>query len=342
MRYVNLGATGLEVSSLCLGAWMFGTEADDGQEVVNRRQAHKLLEEAWSLGINFFDTANIYGHGRSESYVGEWLADQNRENFVIASKVYNALRGRQRAGLSRKIIRAEIEGTLERLGTDYLDIYYIHAWHAATPLEVTLAALNDLVREGRVHYLGVSNFTTAQLVRAAWITDRHDWAPISVVQPRYNAADHIPFINEPTQQALPDLFDACRDLSLAVCPYSPLAGGFLAGKYKRQPDGEVAIPKDSRADLTAAYGPFPERWWRVLDAVCEVASELGASPAQVALRWTSMIEGLTSVPIFGGRSSAQLEENVSALDLTLTAGQYAAIAEAGRYRDYGSPYIYTD
>lgn len=342
MKYVNLGSTGLEVSSLCLGAWMFGTEDDDGKEIVNRHQAHKLLDEAWSLGINFFDTANIYGQGRSESYIGEWLADKDRENFVIASKVYNALRGRQSTGLSRKIIRAEVEGTLERLGAEYVDIYYIHAWHATSPLEETLSALNDLVREGRVHYLGVSNFSTAQLISAAWIADRHNWAPISVVQPRYNAADHVPFTNEPTQQAQPDLFDACRDLSLAVCPYSPLAGGFLAGKYKRRPDGELVIPGGSRADLTDAYGPFPERWWRVLEAVSEVASELGATPAQVALRWTSIIGGLTSIPIFGGRSIEQLKENVFALELSLTAEQYDAIADAGRYEEYDSPYIYTD
>jgi aryl-alcohol dehydrogenase-like predicted oxidoreductase len=342
VEYVNLGGTGLEVSSLCLGAWMFGTEDDDGKEIVNQHQAHELLEEAWSYGINFFDTANIYGRGRSESYMGEWLADKDREDFVIASKVYNALRGRQSAGLSRKIIRAEIEGTLERLRTDYVDIYYIHAWHPNSPLEETLSALNDLVREGRVHYLGVSNFSTAQLILAAWTTDRHNWTPISVVQPRYNAADHIPFTNEPTQRAHPDLFDACRDLSLAVCPYSPLAGGFLSGKYRRQPDGEPDIPEGSRASLTDAYGPFPERWWRVLKAVTQVASELGATPAQVALRWTSMIEGLTSVPIFGGRSLEQLKENVFALELSLTAEQYEAIADAGRYRGYESPYIYTD
>jgi aryl-alcohol dehydrogenase-like predicted oxidoreductase len=342
VKYVNLGATGVEVSPLCLGGWMFGTENDEGEEIVNRKQVHELLEEAWSLGINFLDTANIYGRGRSESYIGEWLVDKDRENFVIASKVYFALHGRQRTGLSRKIIRAEIEGTLERLGTHYLDIYYIHGWHETSPLEETLSAMNDLVREGKVHYLGVSNFSSAQLYKSAWITDKHNWAPISVVQPRYNAADHIPFTVDPVEQGLPDLFNVCRDLSVAVCPYSPLGGGFLSGKYERRPNGEMTIPEGSRADLSEAYGPFPERWWEVLEVVTTVASELGASPAQVAISWTSIVDGLTSVPIFGGRSIEQLRENVSSLEFSLTREQYEAIADAGRYSRYGSPYMYTD
>ena len=124
MQYVNLGTSGLEVSQLCLGAWMFGTELDDGTEVVDRTSAYEILASAWSHGINFIDTANIYGRSRSERYIGEWLADQEREDFVIASKVYFTTRGRQRSGLSRKIIMSEIEGSLERLGTDYLASHF--------------------------------------------------------------------------------------------------------------------------------------------------------------------------------------------------------------------------
>lgn len=342
MEYVNLGNSGLEVSQLCLGGWMFGTELKSGKEVVGRAAAHELLDAAWAQGINFFDTSNNYGGGRSERYIGEWIANKDRENFVIASKVYFTTRGRQAAGLSRKIIMAEIEGSLERLGTDYLDIYYIHGWHLTSPLEETLSAMNDLVRDGRVHYLGVSNFSSAQLVKSAWITEKHGWAPVTVIQPRYNAADHVPFTVDPAEQALPDLFDVCRELGAAVCPYAPLAGGFLAGKYERQPDGRVVIPGDSRAGLTDQYGPFPEHWWRVLDAVREVAGEVGASPAQVALCWTMIVEGVTSVPIFGGRSIEQLNKNVAALDVSLTSDQYDRIVHAGRYRGLDSPYIYTD
>lgn len=342
MKYVNLGKSGLEVSQLCLGGWMFGTEFEDGEEVVDRATAHKLLDAAWSQGINIFDTANNYGRGRSERYIGEWLADKDRENFIIASKVYFATRGRQSTGLSRKIIMAEIEGTLERLGTKYLDIYYIHGWHSTSPLRETLSAMNDLVRDGRVHYLGVSNFSAAQLMESAWITDKHGWAPITVIQPRYNAADHIPYTVDPAEQALPDLFDVCSDLGVAVCSYAPLAGGFLAGKYERQPDGSVVRPGDSRAELTDQYGPFPDRWWRVLESIRQVASEVGASPAQVALKWVMMAEGVTSIPIFGGRTIEQLNKNVAALDIVLSTDQYQRITDAGRYEGLSSPYIYTD
>ncbi len=341
MEYVNLGHSGLEVSRLCLGAWMFGTEFEDGKEVVDRASAHILLDAAWAHGINFFDTANNYGLGRSEKYIGEWLADKERENFVIASKVYFTTRGRQATGLSRKIIMAEIEGTLERLGTSYLDIYYIHGWHTTSPLEETLSTLNDLVRQGRVHYLGVSNFSAAQLVKSAWICEKNGWAPITVIQPRYNAADHVPYTVDPAEQALPDLFEVCRELGVAVCPYAPLAGGFLSGKYERQSNGEVTLPDSSRGSLTDRYGPFPERWWRVLDAVREVAGEINATPAQVALRWATMVEDMTLVPIFGSRSLDQLDQNAAALGLPLSVEQYERIARAGRQRSY-SPYIYTD
>ena len=341
MKYINLGNSGLEVSELCLGTWMFGAEFVKGVEATNQPLAHEILDTSWSKGINFFDTANIYGKGRSEQYIGEWLTNKERENFVIASKVFFTTRGRQATGLSRKIILAEIESTLERLNTSYLDIYFIHGWHTTSPLEETLSAMNDLVRSGRVHYIGLSNVSSAQLVKAAWITEKHGWAPITVVQPRYSAADHVPYTVDPVEQALPDLFDVCRDFGIGVCPYAPLAGGFLTGKYERQPEGKNYIPKNSRADLTDRYGPFPERWWRVLDAVREVANEVGTTPAQIAIRWAMEIDGVTSVPIFGARSLEQLNNNLAALDVSLSTDQYKRIAQAGIYKE-PSPYIYTD
>ena len=158
---------------------------------------------------------------------------------------------------------------------------------------------------------------------------------------RNNAADHVPYTVDPAEQALPDLFEVCRELGVAVCPYAPLAGGFLTGKYERQPNGKVTLPDSSRGSLTGRYGPFPKRWWRVLDAVSKVATEVGASPAQVALKWATMVVGMTPVPIFGGRSLDQLGQNVAALGLPLSAEQYERIARAGRQRS-ASPYIYTD
>lgn len=329
MEYVRLGNTGLEVSGLCLGTWMFGTESDAGV-VTDRDQAHDLLDAAWEHGINFFDTANNYGGGDSERYIGEWLDDRDRENFVIASKVYWATRGRRDAGLSRKIIRAEIEDTLDRLNTDYLDLYYVHGWHEPSPIEETLSTLNDLVRAGKVHYLGVSNFAAWQLVQSVGLTDRHDWEPISVVQPRYNAVDHYPYTVDPSEQPLPGLFDACRELGVAVCPYAPLAGGFLTGKYERGPENEPVGPDGSRADLSDSFGPLSDRAWNVLETVRAVASEVDATPSQVAVRWAMEIEDVTAIPIVGARTRDQLAENVAALELSLSREHYERIADAGR------------
>ena len=349
MRYVRLGNTGTEVSALCLGTWMFGHDYGEG-EAVDRDTSLGILEGAFERGVNFIDTANIYGMpasgyegpepGRSESYIGEWLKGVDRESVVIASKVFYTTRGRQPIGLSRKIVRAEIEGTLERLGTDYLDIYYHHGWHPPSPLEETLSVFNDLVREGLVHYLGVSNFTSWQLMKAAWLCDRNGWAPITVIQPRFNAADHVPFTVDPAEMALPDLFDACRDLGVSVCPYSPLAGGFLSGKYQRRDDGDTDRPEGSRAAFTSRYGPFSDRWWRVLDVVREVADDLGATAAQVAIAWAARVEGLTSIPIVGGKRVEYLDDVIGAVDLGLTDEQHESIAAAGRVTER-TGYIYT-
>lgn len=349
MRYVRLGSTGTEVSALCLGTWMFGNDYGDG-EAVDRETSQAILAGAFERGVNFIDTANIYGMpasdydgpepGRSESYIGEWLQGIDRESVVISSKVFYTTRGRQPIGLSRKIVRAEIEGTLERLGTDYIDIYYHHGWHPASPLEETLSVFNDLVHEGLVHYLGVSNFTSWQLMKASWLCDRHGWSPISVIQPRFNAADNVPFTVDPAEMPLPDLFDACRDQGIAVCPYSPLAGGFLSGKYQRRDDGDIERPAGSRAAFTSRYGPFPARWWRVLDAVRAVADDLDATPSQVAIAWAGKVDGITSIPIVGARRVEYLDDTVAAADLDLTDEHRAAIATAGSTEE-GTGYIYT-
>lgn len=329
--YVRLGGTGLEVSEACLGTWMFGTTTgDDDSEVVDEAGALSILDAAWEQGVNFFDTANVYGTGRSEQYIGAWLKGKDREDFVIASKVYFALTGRQEIGLSRKIVRAEIEGTLDRLGTSYVDIYYIHGWHDSSPLEETLSALNDLVRAGKIHYIGVSNFASWQLVLANEICRSRGWAPVSVIQPRFNAVDHVPYTLDPAKKALPDLLDACRYLDVAVCSFSPLAGGFLTGKYKRNADGNTVKPTGSRADRFEGYGEFPERWWQVLDQVEAVAEEVSATPAQVAISWVSRVPGVTSIPIVGATSVGQLDETLKFVDISLSDEQHQRISDAGK------------
>jgi aryl-alcohol dehydrogenase-like predicted oxidoreductase len=312
---------------------MFGSHGTDGTEIVDERTAHAVLDAAWTHGVNFIDTANVYGEGRSEQYIGSWLRGGDRENFVIASKVFFALSGRQRIGLSRKIVLAEIEGTLDRLGTGYIDLYYIHGWHGSSPLAETLAAFNDLVRAGKVHYIGVSNFTAWQLAIAHDLCRVNGWPPISVIQPRYSAVDHVPYTVDPSEMPLPDLFDACRYLDVAVCPYSPLAEGFLTGKYAKGPDGDIIIPVDSRAGTVGRFGRFPDRWWRVLSEVEAVARELQATPAQVAVKWASEIADLTSIPVVGATKVRQLEETLAAMELALSREQHQRITDAGALPD---------
>ena len=339
--YVRLGNTGMEVSELCLGSWMFGSKSPTTEsEIVDKEEAFSILDTAWEAGVNFIDTANVYGSGRSENYIGEWLTAKDREDFVVASKVFFALSGRQQVGLSRKIVMSEVDGTLARLSSDYLDIYYIHGWHEPSPLEETLAALNDLVRSGKVHYIGVSNFASWQVVLANEICRSRGWAPISVVQPRYNAVDHVPYTVDPAEMALPDLFDACRYLGVAVCSYSPLAEGFLTGKYTRDTEGVTIKPDGSRGAMSESYGQFPERWWRVLSEVEKVAEETGTTAAQVAIRWVSRITGLTSIPIVGATSVDQLNETLKYVDLSLSDEQHQRIEEAGELSDL-NPHAYT-
>ncbi|MGM0387772.1 MAG: aldo/keto reductase, partial [Natrinema limicola] len=266
MEYTTLGNTGTTVSQLCFGTWRFGRETG-GIVETDRDEAHELLDAAWDHGINFIDTANVYGDpdGTSEEWIGEWLADHDREDFVIASKVYFPFDGwgepgPNDSGLGRKHIRAQIEGTLERLGTDYLDLYYIHRWDDDTPIEETLRTLTDLVREGKVNHLGASSMAAWKLTKALWESDVEGLERFDVTQPMFNAAD---------TDDVGDYLDVCADQDLAVCPYSPLAGGFLTGKYERAEDSTVVAPDGSRASLTDL---FEDRYtsataWEVLEAV---------------------------------------------------------------------------
>lgn len=322
MQYTTLGSTGTAVSELCFGTWRFGKESGNVVET-DREQAHRLLDAAWEAGINFIDTANVYGdpNGTSERWIGEWLADRDREDFVIASKVYFDVEDRpNRGGLSRKHLRAQLEQSLERLGTEYLDIYYIHRWDAATPIRETLATLNEFVRDGRVHYLGASMMQPWQLMKALATSERNGWERFEVTQPRYNAAYRD--AQKPGDTHVDTYVDLCLDQGLAVCPYSPLEGGFLTGKYER----EAETPEGSRGDLREWDG-FENRQWNVLDAVEAVAEESGASPAQVALRWL-MERPFDCVPIIGARTVEQLGDNVGATELKLTDDQLVRITDA--------------
>jgi aryl-alcohol dehydrogenase-like predicted oxidoreductase len=332
--HVSLGSTGTRVSRLCFGTWRFAKEVD-GTVETDRERAHEVLDACEAAGINFLDTANVYGtpRGRAEEYVGEWLAERDREEYVIASKAYFPMgEGPNDRGLGRKHLRAQIEGTLDRLGTDYLDLYYVHRFDESTPLVETLSTLTDLVREGRVHYLGASAMAAWQLTKALWTSDREGLERFEVTQPMVHAAD---------RERAGEYLDVCADQGLGVCPYSPLAGGFLTGKYERADDGGFVAPDGSRGDLHDDFDEYyvSERGWETLAAIREVADELEATPAQVALRFLMEYgdrggdgrEPFSCVPIVGARTPEQVEENAGAVDLDLDDEQFERVATAGRH-----------
>ncbi|WP_418286477.1 aldo/keto reductase [Halorubrum sp. DTA46] len=330
MEYVSLGQTGLKVSQLCFGTWRFGRESS-GVIETGREEAHELLDAAHGEGINFIDTADLYGdvNGTAERYLGEWIAERDRDDFVIASKVCYPFNGRGEPGpndrgLGRKHIRRQIEGTLDRLGTDYLDLYYIHRWDETTPITETLRTLDTLVREGRVHHLGASTMAAWQLMKALGESARYGLERFEVAQPPFDAT----YNNMKRYEGfdLDPYLDVCADQALAVCPYSPLAGGFLTGKYDR----EGNWPAGSRGVI--ASDDFSRKYvsdvaWEVHDAVVAVADELDVPPAQVALRWLIQQERFeTVVPIIGARTPAQLAENAGVSDVRLDSDQLARIA----------------
>jgi len=335
MEYTRLGSTGTTVSQLCYGTWRFGRETG-GVVETDKQQAHKLLDAAWERGINFFDTANVYGtpNGKSERYIGEWLDDRDRDDVVIASKVYFPFDGwgdpgPNDSGLGRKHIRAQIEGTLDRLDTDYLDLYYIHRWDENSDIEKTLRTLNDLVREGTVHHLGASTMAAWQLAKALWKSDVNGLERFEVTQPLFHAG---------YRDDITDYLDVCADQELAVCPYSPLAGGFLTGKYERTDDDPTKFngPEGARGSLSDRFEEFylSERGWHVLDDIRAVADELDATPPKVALRWLIEQPDITCVPIVGARTVDQLDENVGATDISLSDEKFNRIVDA-RYADDG-------
>jgi len=307
----------MAVSGVCLGTSRLVVEEDaDGLAARSREAGLDLLEAAWDHGVNFIDTANIYGRprGESEVVIGDWLSGVDRGQVVLASKVRGDLyEGPNGGGLSRKHIMRAVEDSLDRLGTDYLDLYYLHWWDDDVPLETTFAALDDLVDRGRVHHVGVSNFAPWQLVETLRVCADHGFVTPDVVQPEYSA------IERPTA-----LLEVCRREGIAVCGYRPLAGGFLTGKYER----DAAPPPDSRGGHSEEFEGFDDDAWSVLAAVEAVAEVVDATPAQVALAWVRETPGLTSIPIVGATSVAQLEENVGSTTVSLSRSQRETITDA--------------
>lgn len=317
---VPLGRTGLQVSEIAFGTWRFGHEMDDGSLEVDRDQAHTLLDAYAERGGRFIDTADVYGGGRSETYIGEWLADRDREDFVIASKIYWPTRENDPngQGLTRKHLRRQIDLILDRLETDYVDLLYIHRWDDATPGESFMRTLDDFVREGAVNHLGTSTMepNAWKVAKANEIADRRGYEPFTVSQPRYNLVN---------REIEGNYLDMCRDYDLGVVPWSPIAGGFLSGKYNRN----EKPPAGSRGatDQRFRESSLTDENFDVLDVVEDVAAEIDATPAEVSLAWLLAHDDVTA-PIIGTRTVEQLDENLAATEVSLSAEQFDRLSAA--------------
>lgn len=322
MEYCRLGRTGLKVSKLCLGTMQFGWTADE-------TLSHKILTVAFEAGINFIDTADIYSRwvegnqgGVSESIIGKWMKENQipREQVVIATKVRGQMgEGPNDQGLSRAHILDAAEASLRRLRTDYIDLYQVHWYDEETPIEETLQALDDLVRQGKVRYIGASNYPAWRVMHALGTSDKLGLARFNSLQPHYNLVHREEFERE--------LAEVCRIFGLGVIPYSPLAGGFLTGKYQK---GEK-LPESVRAD-SAKRRYFNDRSWAILDAVRNIAEHKDKSISQVALAW-HLSNPIVTSPIVGPRTLDQLADNLEAADLRLEEDEMAKLNEVSNWRE---------
>ena len=317
MEYRTLGNTGTVVSTLCLGTMTFGSESD---EKVALDQLDRFLEQ----GGNFLDTADVYSDGESETIIGRWLAARSgtRDRMVIATKARFARGdGPNDIGLSRVSLTRALEASLRRLGVETIDLYQAHAWDPLTPIEETLRFFDDAVRAGKIQYLGVSNFLGWQLQKVALVTRHLGLAPIVTLQPQYNLL----------QRAVEfELTQVCVNEGIGILPWSPLGGGWLTGKYRRDraPTGRTRLGEDPERGMEAYARRNPEeRTWRVIEAVRSVAEARGASMAQVALAWLVDRPAVTSV-ILGARTPEQLDDNLSAAQVHLSAEETARLDQA--------------
>lgn len=320
MEYRALGLTDLKVSPLCLGTMQFGWTADESMSI-------RLLSTAYEVGINFIDTADIYSRwadgnpgGVAEQIIGRWMKQNKipREKIILATKVRgNMGGGPEDEGLSRNHILRAVENSLRRLQTEYLDIYQAHWPDPRTPVEETVRAFDELVKQGKVRYMGASNFMAWEMMQALWESDRFGLSRFDCMQPHYNLVHRDEFERE--------LAAVCKTYHLGVIPYSPLAGGFLTGKYRRN-----LVPISARAGGAKRY--FNERNWVLLDQMDALAKEKAASTSQIALAWL-MADPLITSPIIGANSLEQLKDNLGALDVQLTLAEKSILDKASSWKE---------
>ena len=325
--YRLLGRSGLRVSPLALGTATFGTEWGWGAEEADAR---KLFDSYVERGGNFVDTASTYTNGSSERLLGKFVRGQ-RERLVLATK-YTTQRtpdDPNSGGPHRKSLFASVEASLRQLNTEYVDLLYLHVWDFTTPVEEVVRGLDDLVRQGKVLYVAMSNVPAWEIARMQTIADLRGWSPLIALQIEYS------LINRAAER---DLIPMARELGLGVTPFSPLGGGVLSGKYSRADLAAASEPSEesNRKSFNATLGLINERTLGVADAVKEVATESGSTPAQVALAWVMQKPGVTA-PVIGARTLDQLTGNLGALEVDLTAEQLARL-DAVSAIDLGYPH----
>lgn len=315
MKTKRLGNTGLKVSTLCMGTMQFGWSVDEAD-------THKILSATFEAGVNFFDTADIYSKwvegnpgGVSETYIGNWMKQSKipRDQIVLASKVRGQLgKGPNDEGLNRVHIMNSVEASLRRLQTDHLDLYQAHWSDEATPIEETLRAFDDLIKQGKVRYIGASNYDAWEMMQALWVSDKYNLARYDSLQPHYNLIHRDEFERE--------MRAVCETYTIGVIPYSPLAGGFLTGKYRR---GEP-LPESKRAE--GRQKAMTEKNFALLDEMEKIALFHKATISQVALAWLLADPVITS-PIIGATSIAQLNENLGAVNVHLTEEERGVLSK---------------
>jgi aryl-alcohol dehydrogenase-like predicted oxidoreductase len=316
MHYRTLGNSGAVVSTYALGAMTFGAEADEAT-------SHAILDDYVAAGGNLIDTADVYSTGASEEIIGHWLADHptESEQVMIATKARFAMGDSPNdLGTSRRHLGRALDASLRRLSVERIDLYQMHAWDAVTPLEETLRFLDDAVRSGKIAYYGFSNFLGWHLTKAVHVARAHGFSPPVTLQPQYSL-----LVREIESEIVP----AALDANIGLLPWSPLAGGWLTGKYRRDtnPTGATRLGEDPDRGMEA-WEPRnkQERTWRIIDVVKEIAEARGVSEAQVSLAWLEAQPAVTSV-ILGARNTDQLADNLGAASVELTSDELARLDE---------------
>ena len=312
-HYVTLGRSGLRVSPFCLGCMTFGEDWGFGSTV---KDSEAILDGFLDAGGNFIDTANVYTKGHSEKIVGDHIGRHagQRQHVVIATKFFGSMSGGDpnARGANRKSIYAACEESLRHLQTDYIDLYWMHAWDDLTPIDETMRALDDLVQAGKVRYIGFSDTPAWKAAQAQVTADFRGWSPLVALQIEYS-------LLERTVEG--ELVPMALEMGLGVTPWSPLKGGVLTGKYTRENAGKVEASRGERVT-----GALDERAYSIVDVLVRIAKEIDSTPARVALKWVQEQPGVAST-IIGARTLKQLEDNLAAIDIGLQEDHWIALAE---------------